>query len=40
MKSVKRRQLITAAGALASAAVLPSWGQDKWPSKPIRPQVA
>jgi tripartite-type tricarboxylate transporter receptor subunit TctC len=32
----KRRQLITAAGALASAAVLPSWGQDKWPSKPIR----
>jgi tripartite-type tricarboxylate transporter receptor subunit TctC len=36
MKSIKRRQLITAAGALASVAVLPSWGQDKWPSKPIR----
>jgi tripartite-type tricarboxylate transporter receptor subunit TctC len=36
MQSFKRRQFIASAGALASAAVLPTWSQDKWPSKPVR----
>jgi tripartite-type tricarboxylate transporter receptor subunit TctC len=36
MHPVNRRKFIAAASALASAASLPTWAQDKWPSKPIR----
>jgi tripartite-type tricarboxylate transporter receptor subunit TctC len=36
MHAVNRRKFIAAAGALASAATLPTWAQDKWPTKPIR----
>lgn len=34
---MQRRSLIrsTIASAIASAAALPSWAQDKWPTKPV-----
>jgi len=31
-----RRQFLTATGALAAVAGLPSWAQSKWPEKPIK----
>jgi tripartite-type tricarboxylate transporter receptor subunit TctC len=36
MPNPSRRQFVAASGALAAAAALPSWAQDKWPSKPIK----
>jgi len=37
MQKQNRRDFITAAGALAAASALPSWGQPAaWPSKPIK----
>jgi tripartite-type tricarboxylate transporter receptor subunit TctC len=33
---MSRREFITAAGALAASAALPTWAQEKWPSKPIK----
>lgn len=36
MQGNNRREFIAAAGALAAAAALPTWGQGAWPQKPIK----
>ena len=36
MSNSSRRHFIAATGALAATAALPSWAQDKWPSKPVK----